>query len=457
MNRKLLYEKKSAWHSYDENARKGLMAYAEAYKSFLDKAKTERFSVIELIKMAEANGFQLNNDKQFFIENSNKNLAIVKKGEKSALEGIKFIASHIDVPRIDLKQNPLYEKDGFVQLKTHYYGGIKKYHWLSRPLALYGIIFKKDGTRVEVRIGEKPDDPVLVISDLLPHLSAKQSKKSVSDAFEGEKLNVIFGSIPLNYKNNKEKNLIKMNILELLNNEYGIEEEDFLSAEIEVVPSENARDVGFDRGLVGAYGHDDRVCAYTSATAMFTSDNKRTVCALMFDKEEVGSNGKTGAQSRFIEDIVIEILKREGIEPTYTNIRTVMRNSELLSSDVSAGINPDYSDVHEKQNASIIGMGIALVKFTGSRGKASANDADAEFVFKVRSIFNEADVKWQTSELGKVDEGGGGTIAKFMAEYGMNVIDCGPPIIGMHSPFEIVSKADLYETHKGYKAFFESD
>ena len=453
MEKKLSYERKNCWLKYSEKETKKAMSYAEDYKEFLSISKTERLTVVNIRKLALKNNFTENSKTKFIIENKNKNLAIISMRAISPLKGVGLIGSHIDVPRIDLKQIPLYEKEDIAHFKTHYYGGIKKYHWLSRPLAMYGVIFLKNGKKLDISIGDKDNDPVFVINDLLPHLSRLQFSKTVSDAFEGEKLNIIVGSIPLK---KIEKDAIKANVLKIINDTYGIEEEDFVSAEIEIVPQGKARDIGFDRGLVGGYGHDDRICGYTSARAIFEAKNKRTVCAILFDKEEVGSQGSTGAKSKFIEDIIIEILKKAGEKPTYENIRRVMKNSDLLSSDVSCGIDPDFQEVHEKQNGAKIGFGLVITKYTGSGGKYGANDANAEFVFKVREIFNKAGVIWQTAELGKVDAGGGGTIAAHLANYGINVIDCGTALLGMHSPFEIASKSDLYETFKGYKAFFEA-
>ena len=453
MEKKLSYERKNCWLKYSEKETKKAMSYAEDYKEFLSISKTERLTVVNIRKLALKNNFTENSKTKFIMENKNKNLAIISMGAISPLKGVGLIGSHIDVPRIDLKQIPLYEKEDIAHFKTHYYGGIKKYHWLSRPLAMYGVIFLKNGKKLDISIGDKDNDPVFVINDLLPHLSRLQFSKTVSDAFEGEKLNIIVGSIPLK---KIEKDAIKANVLKIINDTYGIEEEDFVSAEIEIVPQGKARDIGFDRGLVGGYGHDDRICGYTSARAIFEAKNKRTVCAILFDKEEVGSQGSTGAKSKFIEDIIIEILKKAGEKPTYENIRRVMKNSDLLSSDVSCGIDPDFQEVHEKQNGAKIGFGLVITKYTGSGGKYGANDANAEFVFKVREIFNKAGVIWQTAELGKVDAGGGGTIAAHLANYGINVIDCGTALLGMHSPFEIASKSDLYETFKGYKAFLEA-
>jgi aspartyl aminopeptidase len=453
MEKKLAYERKNSWLKYSEKETKTVQDYADDYREFLSVSKTERLSVEFVKKMAVKNKFTENSKTKFFIENRSKNIAIVSIGSISPLKGVNFVGSHVDVPRIDLKPSPLYEKENIAHLKTHYYGGIKKYQWLARPLSMYGVIFLRNGKKLDIAIGDKESDPVFSINDLLPHLSSSQNSKTVRDAFEGEKLNIIVGSIPLK---KTEKDAVKANALKIINDMYGIEEEDFISAEIEMVPQGNARDVGFDRGLIGGYGHDDRVCGYTSATAIFEAKNKKTACAILFDKEEVGSHGSTGAQSKFIEDIIIEILKKVGEKPSYENIRTVMRNSDLLSSDVSCGIDPDFQDVHEQQNGAKMGFGVVITKYTGSAGKHGANDANAEFVFKIRDIFNKAGVAWQIAELGRVDAGGGGTIAAYLADHGINVIDCGPALLGMHSPFEIVSKADLYETYKAYRAFFEA-
>ncbi len=451
MTKNLFYKKENAWKGYSEKEKKVVMNYAEQYKAFLQICRTERITVQYMKNESKKHSF--GKGKKFVINNSNKAVALVSLGTISPLKGIKFVGSHIDVPRIDVKQNPLYEKFDLAQLKTHYYGGIKKYQWFNRPLGIFGVILTRTGKKIEVRIGEKDSDPVFVISDLLPHLSKDQGGKTVSKAFDGEKLNVIFGSIPLS---GKEKDSIKANILNILNKKYGIIEEDFISAELEVVPIDKVRDIGMDRGLIGGYGHDDRVCSYASATALFDSKNKYTAVSVMFDKEETGSDGKTGANGRFIEDVIIEILEKSNIKPTFANVRKVMNNSEMLSADVSCGVNPDYPEVHDIKNAAIIGNGIAIVKFAGSRGKAGTNDANAEFVNKIRNIFNKSGVVWQSAELGKVDQGGGGTIAKFMAQHGIDVLDCGPALLGMHSPFEIVSKADLYETYKAYREFFIS-
>ncbi len=453
MKKDLVFEKTNLWTKYEGKDRDKVFDYASDYMEFLKNSKTERLTLKYLKNLSIKKDFSEDGRKKFFIVNKNKNIAFIKIGKISPLEGIKLIGSHSDSPRIDLKQNPLYEKDGIAHFKTHYYGGIKKYHYLSRPLSLYGVIFTKDNREIEIMIGDNDNDPVFTINDLLPHLSRTQYEKSLKDAFEGEKLNIIVGSIPL--KDEKENSVKKM-ILKILNEKYGIIEEDFVSAELEIVPQGSVFDIGFDRSLVGGYGHDDRVCAFSSTTALFESNNKHTVCSILFDKEEVGSTGATGARSLFLEDIIIEILKREKIEPTYENLRKVLKNSDFISADVSAGIDPDFPEVHEQQNGAKIGYGTVVTKFTGSAGKSGANDANAEYVSKIRKILSENNVSWQAAELGKVDAGGGGTIAAFLAFFNSNVIDCGPAVLSMHSPFEIVSKVDLYETFKAYKAFFEN-
>lgn len=453
MKDEILYSRKNAWEKYDEKGIKDVFDYGKKYVEFLKKSKTERLTLKYLKNLAEKKNFTENGKENFYVMNKNKNIAFVSLGKISPLKGIKLIGSHSDVPRIDLKQNPLYEKEEIAHFKTHYYGGIKKYHYLARPLSLYGVIIRRDGKILEVSIGDNEDDPVFTINDLLPHLSKNQYEKTVRDAFEGEKLNIIVGSMPL--KGEKE-NPVKKMVLKILNEKYGIVEEDFISSELEIVPQGSVFDVGFDRSFIGGYGHDDRICSYTSTTALFDAKNRFTVCSLLFDKEEVGSNGATGAKSLFLEDVVIEILKRSKIEPTYENIREVLKNSDFISADVSAGIDPDFPEVHEQQNGAKINYGVVITKFTGTGGKGGANDANAEYLFKIKEIFNKNKVSWQIAELGKVDAGGGGTIAGFLAFFNPNVIDCGPALLGMHSPFELVSKVDLYETYRAYKAFFES-
>ncbi len=442
---KLSYENKNGWLQTDRDK---VFDFAETYKQFIGRCKTERETVAFVKREFEDRA----KEGDFFVINRGKCIALVRLGEGS---GMKLIASHIDTPRIDLKQNPLFEDEELALFHTHYYGGIKKYQWFNIPLALHGVIVKSSGEIVEINIGEDEKDPVFVIPDLLPHLSHKiQDEKKVKEAFEAEKMNLIVGSIPLD---DDEKEAVKLGVLKILNEKYGVVEEDFISAEITVVPAMSPKDVGFDRGLIAAYGHDDRICAFCSKEAFFEANSKKTIVALMVDKEEIGSDGNTGAKSRFLLDVVVEILKKKGESPDFINVGEFLKKSEVLSADVNGALNPMYKEVHEKDNASYLNHGVVLTKFTGHGGKYMANDASAEFVGKVRKIFNDAGVKWQIGELGKVDEGGGGTIAKYLACWNMDVVDCGPALISMHSPFEIASKVDLYETFKAYKAFYESE
>ncbi len=456
---KLRYKRVSAWKGLSKKEIDKIFKYAEGYKVYLDEGKTERESVTYSIKLAKKFGFTDKLSKKtekLILSNKGKAVAIIYKGKKSILDGFKLVAAHVDAPRLDLKANPLYEDEDLALLKTHYYGGIKKYQWVNRPLAMHGVIFLRGGKKLEISIGEDISDPVFVISDLLPHLANKvQGTKKISEAITGEKLNIITGSIPVS---DEEKDAIKLNVLKILNEKYGLEEEDFLSSEIELVPASKARDVGFDRGLVGAYGHDDRICSYTAITSVFDLKSKPeyTAIALLVDKEEIGSEGNTSAQSRWLIEILGDLVKLEGKEPTEYRTSKLLAKSHCLSADVAAGINPDYKEVHEKRNAPRMGYGITLVKFTGSRGKGGSSDAHAEFVSYVREIFNKAKVKWHVGELGKVDEGGGGTIAKYISNLGVETIDCGTPVLGMHSPLELASKVDLYETYKGYSAFFKA-
>ena len=442
---KLGYKNNNGWLKTDKDR---IFEFAESYKSFIGKCKTER----ETVKFVKEEFEKRSRKDDFFVVNRGKCIALVRLGDGF---GMKLIASHIDSPRIDLKQNPLFEDTELALFHTHYYGGIKKYQWFNIPLAIHGIIVKSNGEIVDICIGEDDNDPMFVIPDLLPHLSHKvQDDKKVKEAFEAEKMNLIVGSIPLD---DEEKDAVKLNVLRILNEKYGIIEEDFISAEITLVPALKPKDLGFDRGLIAAYGHDDRICAFCSKEAFFDADSKKTIVALMVDKEEIGSDGNTGAKSRFLLDVVVEILKRKGISPDFVNVGEFLKNSEVLSADVNGAVNPMYKDVHEKDNASYINHGVVLTKFTGHGGKYMANDASAEFVGKIRRIFNDANVKWQIGELGKVDEGGGGTIAKYLAVWNMDVVDCGPALISMHSPYEIASKLDLFESYKAYKSFYESD
>ena len=455
---KLSFKKISAWKKNRGNE-DAIFNFSEKYKSFLDFAKTERKSFEFILKHAKEKGFTEFNGKNdnFYITNRGKSIALVKIGSNPISKGIKFIVSHIDAPRLDLKQNPLFEEAGVGLLRTHYYGGIKKYHWVSIPLSIYATIIKSNGEKVEFVIGENNEDPVFTITDLLPHLARKsQGEKKIFEAIPGEKLVVMLGGIPVEKKENEDlKDAIKLNILKILFERYNIKEEDFLSAEIEIVPAFKAKDVGLDRSFIGAYGQDDRVCAFTSLEAFFDSlHSDDTIVALFVDKEEIGSDGNTGAKAKFLEYVTSKIiLKIIGRSDEFL-LKEVLFNSKAISADVNGALDPVYQDVHEKQNAALIGYGVCVTKFTGSGGKYSANDAHAEFVGWIRKIFNENNVCWQTGELGKIDEGGGGTVAKFLAEYGMDVIDIGTALLGMHSPFEISSKVDVFETYKAYKTFF---
>ncbi len=441
--------------------------FSEEYKNFLDKSKTEREAVKQIVQAAKKRGFvdidTLLTKKQHSCNKvykifQNRCVAMAVFGKEDLVSGVNIIASHIDSPRLDLKQNPIYEDLSMALMKTHYYGGIRKYHWLAIPLALHGTIITSENKTIDISIGEQPDDPVFTVTDLLPHLAGKsQGKKNISEVFEGEKLNLVAGSIPLG--DDKEKERFKLGILNLLYEQYKIGEEDFISAEIEAVPAQKARDIGFDRSMIGSYGQDDRICAYTSLEAILDikqSANK-TAIALFFDKEEIGSEGSSGAKSNFLEDFISDLLFLNGQSADNRTLRKTLINSSCLSADVNAAMDPDYKNVHEKMNAAKLGFGICMTKFTGSAGKSGSSDASAEFVGKIRQIFNKNKIVWQTGELGKIDEGGGGTIAKFIARYGMNVLDCGPAVLSMHSPFEISNKADVYMTYLGYKAFYSDN
>lgn len=458
-------ERRNAWLSYDEKEEKELELVAKSYRSFLDAGKTERECVSELIRQAEAAGYvsleekiasgeQIKAGDKIYAEGMKKILAFFHVGQEPLEKGMNILGAHIDSPRIDIKQNPLYEDTDLAYLDTHYYGGVKKYQWVVLPLAIHGVIVKKDGTVAEVNVGEDEEDPVVYITDLLIHLAGKQLQKTAAEVIEGENLDILIGSRPLSeLPDDKKKEAVKENILKLLKEKYDVEEEDFLSAELEIVPAGKARDCGLDRSMVAGYGQDDRVCAYTSFLAMLEmEDPKRTSCCLLTDKEEIGSVGATGMQSRFFENSVAELLEGMGCYSEMT-LRRALKNSFMLSSDVSAGYDPAYGEAFEKKNAAYLGRGIVLNKFTGSRGKSGSNDANAEYVAKVRKIFDDHEIAFQTAELGKVDVGGGGTIAYICALYGMNVIDSGVSVLSMHAPWEVTSKADIYEAKKAYKAF----
>ena len=452
-------ERKNTWHSYTEEDIEKLESLASDYKEYLTGGKTERECVKESVKLAQRAGYE---DLEHFIaENKqlkpgdkvyrtwmDKTIVLFQIGEKPMEDGLNILGAHIDSPRMDLKQNPLYEDTEMVLLDTHYYGGVKKYQWVTLPLALHGVVIKKDGTTIEISIGEKDTDPVVGVTDLLIHLSAQQLEKKAKVVIEGEDLNVLIGSRPVK---GEEKDAVKKEMLRILEQEYGIEEEDFLSAEIEVVPAGPARDFGLDRSMIMSYGQDDRVCAYTSLAAMLNvQDARRTTCCILVDKEEIGSVGATGMHSRFFENTLAEIIALTG-EYSELRLRRILQNSHMLSSDVSAAFDPNYPQVMEKKNAAYFGKGLVLNKYTGSRGKSGSNDANPEFVAKLRRMFDENQVAFQTAELGKVDEGGGGTIA-----YAMVVIDCGVAVLNMHAPWEITSKSDLYEVEKGYEVFLRN-
>ncbi len=460
LEKKLKFQGKLAWDRMEEKERKEAFRFAEGYKKFLDRAKTEREAVREILEAARKAGFReisrSGGGKSFFSLNKEKSIALALLGRSPLAEGLRIIVSHVDSPRIDLKQNPLYEDAELALFRTHYYGGIKKYQWVAIPLSLHGLVAKADGSVLPVRIGEDPDDPVFVINDLLPHLSGKsQDQKKLAEAIEGEKLTALAGSLP--YPDGEAKERVKLRILELLHEKYGLVEEDFTSSELELVPAMKARDAGFDRSLIGAYGQDDRASAYTSLQAVLSLQNPpRPVLALFVDKEEIGSEGNTGAQSLFIDEVVRGMIERSGESPTEARVKKILAHSQAISADVESALDPNYPEVHEKQNAGRIGYGVCLEKFTGHRGKAGASDARAEYVGEIRRIFNSRKVAWQMTEIGKVDEGGGGTVAKFLAIYGMDIIDCGVPVLSMHSPYEITSKVDIYEGFKAYRAFLSS-
>jgi len=451
------------WDNFKEKDLEEMLNFCEGYKSFINASKTEREASQEIVKIAEENGFidlktaieskkKLTVGDKVYATNKDKGIIMFILGTEPMEKGMTITGSHLDSPRIDLKQNPLYEDDGFTFLETHYYGGIKKYQWVTIPLSIHGVLITKGGKKVNIVIGEDDNDPVLFITDLLPHLSKDQSAKKLSEAIEGENLNVLFGSMPIEDKEAKSR--IKLNTLRLLNEKYGIEEEDFTSAELEIVPSGKARDVGLDRSMIAAYGHDDKICAYTCLRALVeTEAPKKTCVGLFVDKEEVGSIGATGMTSKFFENTVAEVMElAEGY--TSLKLRRALANSKMLSADVLAAFDPLYPSVCERKNTAFLGKGIVIIKYSGKDGKVGSNDADAEFIGEVRNIFNKNNIVWQTSELGKVDQGGGGTIAYILAEYGMEVLDCGLVLLSMHSPYEIASKADIYEGYRGYKAFY---
>lgn len=453
-------EIKEVWEKYGKDELEGMEKLSKNYIDFLSEGKTEREFVKLAKKACENKGFRDINefdtlkagDKVYSI-NMDKNIFMFVIGKEPMAKGMNLLGAHIDSPRLDIKQNPLYEDNNLCLMETHYYGGVKKYQWVAQPMALHGVIFKENGERIDVSIGEKDDEPVVGISDLLIHLSQNQMKKTLAEGVEGEDLNVLVGSRGSGKKD--DKNSVKKYILEILNEKYGIVEEDFVSAELMIVPAGRARDYGLDRSMIMGYGHDDRVCAYTSMEAIFEMENpERTSACILCDKEEVGSQGATGMHSRYFEYLVAEIMEKLG-ENSGRSLRQCFLNSYMLSSDVSAAFDPNYPSVNEKKNTAFFNRGMVFNKYTGSRGKAGCNDANPEFIAMLRNVMNKNNVSWQTAELGKVDMGGGGTIAYILANLGMNVIDAGIAVQNMHAPWEVVSKADVYETYKGYVAFLK--
>lgn len=461
-------ERRNAWLSYKEAEETEMEKLAKAYREFLDKGKTERECVAEIVKEAEAAGYESLESKlekgekikagdKVYAVGMKKIVALFHVGTEELSGGMSILCAHIDSPRLDVKQNPLYEDTDLAYLDTHYYGGVKKYQWVTLPLAMHGVVAKKDGSIVEISIGEDAEDPVLYITDLLIHLSGKQLQKKAAEVIEGEMLDILIGSRPLaELPDDSKKDAVKQNVLKILNEKYGIEEEDFLSAELEIVPAGKARDCGLDRSMIAGYGHDDRVCAYPSFAAMMEAGHvDRTSCCLLVDKEEIGSVGATGMQSMFFENTVAEILALMGQDSNLA-VRRALARSRMLSSDVSAAYDPAYAEAFEKKNCAYFGKGMVINKYTGARGKSGSNDANAEYLARLRRIFDDNKVAFQTAELGKVDYGGGGTIAYIAALYGMEVVDSGVAVLSMHAPWEIISKSDLYEAKKGYVAFLKN-
>lgn len=456
-------ERKNAWKDYSEKDLKELENLCKGYCDFLSGCKTERECTKEIIRLAKEKGYislesviadgkPLKEGDKIYAVCMNKSVALFNIGKNALETGMNILGAHIDSPRIDIKQNPLYEESDLAYFDTHYYGGIKKYQWVTMPLAIHGVVVKKDGSNVEICIGEKEEDPIFCITDLLIHLAGEQMDKKAAKVIEGEKLDLLIGSIPLN---DEEKDAVKKNILKILENTYDIGEEDFMSAELEIVPAGSARELGLDRSMIMSYGQDDRVCAYTSLVAMLEQESvDKTSCCLLVDKEEIGSVGATGMRSHFFENTVAELINLEG-NYSELKLKRCLKNSRMLSSDVNAAFDPLFADAFEKKNSSYCGRGVVFCKFTGSRGKSGSNDANAEYLAVLRKIMDDNKVNYQMAELGKVDVGGGGTIAYILSLYGMEVIDCGVAVLNMHAPWEITSKADVYETKKCYTAFLK--
>ena len=452
----LFYEPKHAMEIIDGETVKQADEFCEGYKSYLDEAKIERESVEFFVREAEKRGYtEFDNRKKYsagdkvYYNNRGKSLILCVIGKKSVGEGVKISAAHIDSPRLDLKPNPLYEDTNLALFKTHYYGGIKKYQWTAIPLALHGVVVKANGERVKVRIGEDEGDPQFVVTDLLPHLAQEQMKQTMAEGIKGENLNILIGSRPFSKDEGGEK--VKLNIMKILNEKYGIVESDFLSAELEAVPAYKARDIGFDRSLIGAYGHDDKVCAYPAAQAIFSVENPEYTClTVLTDKEEIGSDGNTGLNSSYMKYFISDLAVMQGEEPW-----RVLSNSECLSADVNAAFDPTYPEVSERMNSSYVNNGVVITKYTGARGKSGTSDASAEYMGKIRKMLNDNDVVWQIGELGKVDAGGGGTVAMYVAALNVDVVDLGVPVLSMNAPFEVVSKLDVYMAYRAFKVFFE--
>lgn len=457
----LSYNRKNAYLSMTNDEKAEMNALCDDYRGFLDAGKTERECVRECIAMAEKAGYvnldtldSLKAGDKVYKANRNKNILMAVIGTRDMREGVNIAGAHIDSPRLDLKQNPLYECTDMALLKTHYYGGLKKYQWTTIPLALHGVVYDTDGNKREISVGEKENDPVFVITDLLPHLAKDQMAKKMTEGIDGESLNVLIGGMPI--KADDVKETVKYSILKILNAEYGINEKSFQSAEIEVVPAQKAKDVGFDRSFVGAYGQDDRVCAYTTIRGILDVDSpERTAVAVLVDKEEIGSSGNTGAQSAFMTMALAELFEKTNGSCSVTDFNKMITASACMSSDVSAAVDPNYLSVSEEKNSAYAGYGVTIVKYTGARGKYDSSDANAEFVYEIGKLMDENGVIWQTGELGKVDQGGGGTIAQYVANLNMDVIDCGVPVLSMHAPFEVTAKSDVYMAYRAYKAFYK--
>ena len=466
----LFFEKKFGFDYWNKKTISSVFGFAENYKEFLSKCKTERLVVDWAEKKAKERGYELLQNigtnlrkqkflkgKKFYNINRKKSIILARFGKKKITDGLRLVLAHIDSPRLDLKAQPLYETEHLGFLKTHYYGGIKKYQWTALPLALYGTIARQDGSVVDIEIGEKKEDPVFMISDLLIHLSKNQLEKKMEEAVKAEELNLIIGSISEINKEKSAKNAVKRNLLKILNKKYKITEEDLVSADLEIVPAGEARDLGLDSSLIAGYGQDDKICAYSAVKALFDAETPEfTSIVVLVDREEIGSEGATGATSNFIVDFVGELLCLEQGEYNENYLRDALSLSKAISADVTVGFDPDYADVFDTGNTARLGAGIALEKYTGGRGKSQTSEATAEYVAYIRNIYNKAGVNWQTGGLGKVDVGGGGTIAMFLARHNMDIIDSGPPILSMHAPFEIASKADLYSTYQAYQAFFKA-